>query len=277
MTNRPNEMRTGKSEFSNSTEQTQEMLGKVTGETRDQAKQALGKAQDQAMSMVSSRKEEAASQLDNIAHAFRETSTQLRSQNNDQIARYTENLADQVERVAGYIHNGDVNQFLSDAEDLARRQPELFLGGAFTLGLLAARFFKSSAPKRNYYGNRDYGYSSGWQGSGRSNWERDERWGDDRFSGPRSYQGDYGYDADYRYSGVDRYGDADSFRSGQMDEFSTGNQGSTTGSSTERATVGRTAGMTAGTTAGQTTQGGQTESRRTFDTDNEKTSEKGSK
>jgi hypothetical protein len=39
-------------------------------------------------------------------------------------------------------------------------------------------------------------------------------------------------------------------------------------------TVGREAGMTAGSTAGQTTAGGQTESRRTFDRENEEKSEK---
>jgi glucan phosphorylase len=275
-------MRTGKSEFNNNPstgkEQTQEMVGKVTGEVREQAKQTLDKAQDQAMSMVSSRKEEAASQLDSIAHAFRETSTHLRNQNNDQIARYTENLADQVERVAGYIHNGDVNQFLSDAEDLARRQPELFLGGAFTLGLLAARFFKSSAPRRSSYRGMDSGYGrySGWQGSGYSSWDREQRWGDERFSGQRSQQGNYG-SAGSRYGDVDRYPDADAYTSGQSGQFSTGGQLSSTVSTPESATVGRTAGMTAGTTAGQTTQGGQTESRRTFDKNDKDASEKESK
>jgi hypothetical protein len=275
-------MRTGKSEFNNNPstgkEQTQEMVGKVTGEVREQAKQTLDKAQDQAMSMVSSRKEEAASQLDSIAHAFRETSTHLRNQNNDQIARYTENLADQVERVAGYIHNGDVNQFLSDAEDLARRQPELFLGGAFTLGLLAARFFKSSAPRRSSYRGMDSGYGrySGWQGSGYSSWDREQRRGDERFSGQRSQQGNYG-SAGSRYGDVDRYPDADAYTSGQPGQFSTGGQLSSTVSTPESATVGRTAGMTAGTTAGQTTQGGQTESRRTFDKNDKDASEKESK
>jgi hypothetical protein len=32
-----------------------------------------------------------------------------------------------------------------NVEDFARRQPALFIGGAFMLGLLGARFLKSSA------------------------------------------------------------------------------------------------------------------------------------
>jgi len=36
---------------------------------------------------------------------------------------------------------------VDDAERLAHRQPALFVGGAFALGLLAARFLKSSKPR----------------------------------------------------------------------------------------------------------------------------------
>jgi len=37
-----------------------------------------------------------------------------------------------------------MDQMLRDARNLARRQPALFIGGSFAVGLLAARFVKSS-------------------------------------------------------------------------------------------------------------------------------------
>jgi hypothetical protein len=41
-----------------------------------------------------------------------------------------------------------------DLEGLARRRPALVLGGALALGLLAARFFKSSKRHRTGAGDR---------------------------------------------------------------------------------------------------------------------------
>jgi hypothetical protein len=38
---------------------------------------------------------------------------------------------------------------IDDAEDFARRQPQLFLAAGLALGLVAARFLKSSARNRN--------------------------------------------------------------------------------------------------------------------------------
>ena len=38
---------------------------------------------------------------------------------------------------------------MSDAEDWARRNPALFLGGAFALGLLASRFLKSGMGRQS--------------------------------------------------------------------------------------------------------------------------------
>ena len=39
----------------------------------------------------------------------------------------------------------DVQAIVRDVERYAREQPALFLGGAFVLGLLGARFLKSTA------------------------------------------------------------------------------------------------------------------------------------
>ena len=40
-------------------------------------------------------------------------------------------------------------ELLSDAQQLARRRPALFVGAAFAIGVLGARFLKSSAADDN--------------------------------------------------------------------------------------------------------------------------------
>ena len=44
-----------------------------------------------------------------------------------------------------YVSSADLKTTVRDVENLARRQPALFFGGAFLLGLAAGRFLRSSA------------------------------------------------------------------------------------------------------------------------------------
>jgi hypothetical protein len=70
-----------------------------------------------------------------------------------------ERAADQIDSFSRSLREKDVNELLDDAQQLARRQPALFIGGAFVLGLIGARFFKSSAQSNG---------SAGRYGNGRS-------------------------------------------------------------------------------------------------------------
>jgi len=63
--------------------------------------------------------------------------------------QYTETLSQQVEKLSGYLERQDLSGLMSDVERFARRNPAIFLGGAFALGILAARFLKSSTPAPN--------------------------------------------------------------------------------------------------------------------------------
>jgi hypothetical protein len=94
-----------------------------------------------------------------VTQAFRQTTQTLRDQRHDAIARYVEQAAVQVDRFTQSLRDKDVGQLLTDAQRLARRQPGVFVGSAFALGLLAARFLKSSPPDRDYMTERggDYG------------------------------------------------------------------------------------------------------------------------
>jgi hypothetical protein len=252
-------------------DEAQDSMNQVKDEARRETKKIANQAEDEARSMVHSRKEEAAHELENIADAFRQTGNNLREKDNAQLARYTDSMAEQVENIADYLHNNDINGFLSDAESFARRQPELFLGGAFTLGLLAARFFKSSSSSQGYDYRGSYGSPArrrmDWRGYGSpSEWETEQQW-QGRRAGMDRYQREQ-YGSSQYGSGQYGGGQYDTQRTGAQTTGATSattpGYGTTTGQTTP---AGRDAGVTAGTTAATTTSGGQTESRMSFDKD----------
>lgn len=127
-----------------------ERAGSVADTAQEKISEVAGQAGEQARNMATERKSEVASQLDNVAQAFRSSGNQLRSeqQGGAGIANYMDRAAEGVSQLSGYLRDRNIDEMLMDAEDFARRQPELFLGGAFALGVLAARFFKSSGRSR---------------------------------------------------------------------------------------------------------------------------------
>jgi hypothetical protein len=74
----------------------------------------------------------------------RDTSSGM-SSNQDFVSGYGDRLAEQADRAASYLRNRDLGTLVADAERFVRNQPTVAVGGAFALGLLAARFLKSSS------------------------------------------------------------------------------------------------------------------------------------
>jgi hypothetical protein len=81
-----------------------------------------------------------------VARTLNRVSDELRSDDHAEVARYTGAVATKIEQLAEALKSRDLPAIAQDVRRLAQRQPALFLGGAFTLGLLGARFLKSSTP-----------------------------------------------------------------------------------------------------------------------------------
>lgn len=117
----------------------------------DQAKataQQLGseaeqRVREQVQSRLEMQKQNAAQSLTGVAQSLRTAGRQLEGQQAAP-SRYVQQAADRVEGLAHYLENRDVGEILDEVEDFARRQPPVFLGAAFALGVLGARFLKSS-------------------------------------------------------------------------------------------------------------------------------------
>jgi hypothetical protein len=116
----------------------------------EQAKEKAGQLVDQARETVQEQlgvqKDRAAASLGSVAAAIRETSASLRNRDQRAVGQYTERIADWADEFTGYLRSSDINQLVGEVEQFGRRRPAVFLGGAFLLGFMAARFLKSSNP-----------------------------------------------------------------------------------------------------------------------------------
>src|SRR5919107_1940586 len=145
-----------------------EQIRGVKNQVVDQAKNTFQQARNRASSSLGESKGQFADQFGTMADALRRTTEHLRSEDQQRIAGITDTVARQVEQVAGYLRNKDARAMRQDLENLARRQPALMIGGALVLGLIGARFFKSSERRgvsgrygdgQRYGRERSFGYT----------------------------------------------------------------------------------------------------------------------
>ena len=120
----------------------------------DQAKATAGEAYnsvaEKAATTIEEHKSGLTGDLTSVANAVREVSGSLKEGDGAALsgyaAKYSETAAQKIEGVANYFDSTDLKGMARDVEAYARRNPAVFLGTAFALGILAARFFKSSPP-----------------------------------------------------------------------------------------------------------------------------------
>jgi hypothetical protein len=150
-------------------DQAHNMAGRVVDKVQETAGQILGSGQegqtsqagqgsesspplmDQATEQVSSRldmgKAYVAETVTGVAQALRQTGQHLREEGAQPVlAQYADRGAEQIERFGGYLRRNDTSQLIDDVERFARRQPMVFAGSAFALGMLAVRFLRSGSP-----------------------------------------------------------------------------------------------------------------------------------
>jgi uncharacterized protein YjbJ (UPF0337 family) len=153
------------------TDQVKETAGQVTEQAKEQVGKAAEQAKEQATTRANEQKDRAATGLVGFADALNQVSSSMRDQN-PTVANFADTAATRIESFASTLESRDVNELINEVQDLARRQPALFIGGAFLAGVFAARFLKSSGGD-----TQGYGAYGGYSGS----------------TGYRGYRGDTGY------------------------------------------------------------------------------------
>jgi hypothetical protein len=134
-----------------------EQIREVKNQVVDQAKHTLQQARERASSSLGESKRQLAVQLGTAAEALRRTTQHLRSEDQPRIAGLTETLARQIDQVSSYLRTKDAAARRQDLENAARRQPAIAIGGAIVLGLIGARFLKSSGRHRERRGGSHAG------------------------------------------------------------------------------------------------------------------------
>lgn len=112
-------------------------------EAAEQLKSAVAEQAGQVREKADTAREQAAQRFRRVASHLHHVGDTLRS--DDRMAsELAERASRGIEGVASYVASTDVRGLVRDTEQLARRQPALFFGGAFMLGLALGRFLKSS-------------------------------------------------------------------------------------------------------------------------------------
>lgn len=115
----------------------------VAQQAKHAVEKVVGHGKEELEHQLKSQKDDAASRVASVATALRETGKNMTGDTNA-LQGYTNQAADQVERLSTYVRSRTIGDLISDVEGFARREPAIFVGGAFALGLIAARFLKSS-------------------------------------------------------------------------------------------------------------------------------------
>jgi hypothetical protein len=144
--------------------QTTDKVGDVLGsmpntkeiikQAKETAGQAYEKVSEQASTQIVTQKENLARGLSSVADGIKQMGENLRGGDQQTpiaglTAKYGDSLAHQVEHVANYLEKKDLRELVKDVEVFARRNPAIFIGGAFALGIAAARFLKSGNPNQS--------------------------------------------------------------------------------------------------------------------------------
>lgn len=98
-------------------------------------------------------RQQAAQGLESVSESIRRVSLDIEGEQ-PAIANVVTTAADQAEKIAEYLRTKDARQILSTVEDIARRQPLIFLGGAFVLGVAVSRLIKAAGGPSGQGGQR---------------------------------------------------------------------------------------------------------------------------
>lgn len=129
-------------------------------ETAEKAKQKVNEVGHEAARMAESkmegRKNRVAEGVHTVGEALRLGAQELRQRGQTDDTEYVDRLASQADRVSELLQQRDTRTMARDVEDFARHNQALFLGGALALGVMGARFLKSS-PQHDQQDSRDDG------------------------------------------------------------------------------------------------------------------------
>lgn len=112
----------------------------ASGESCDCPEQMIQQGRD----FISESSEQVAQTLGRVSQCLRETSQQA-EHDHPVFGKYVRSAAESMEKFSDSLRHKDMDFFVNQTESLARHQPGIFLGSAFTMGFALGRFLKGKS------------------------------------------------------------------------------------------------------------------------------------
>lgn len=147
MANMTSQVKDGSDDGKKSSGKPEDSIGIVARATEDAAGRAndsMRKTRVRFDEQVSKQRDQLTGKVRTLGRALRGAGEMLEEDN--VVAHGLHYTSDKITHVADYIAELNAATVVEDLRDVARRKPLWFFGGAFSLGLLLARFARSTAP-----------------------------------------------------------------------------------------------------------------------------------
>src|SRR5262249_48763325 len=102
---------------------------------------------EQASAVAQQQLTSAAEGLERAAGLVTAVGDQLRENQLGELLHYTDLAADEMRKAAAWLRITTPEEIARNVEDLAKKQPELFVAGAVALGLIGLRFLRRANPE----------------------------------------------------------------------------------------------------------------------------------
>lgn len=123
-------------------------MAETAGQVQNQISGTFASLIERLKDAAGQRKQEAAERVSDIGQSIHEAGSQLKQREQDRPGEYVHAAGDQVDAMAAYLRDHDMDELIDTVTDAARAQPAVFLSAAFVGGIAAARFLRASAERR---------------------------------------------------------------------------------------------------------------------------------
>lgn len=120
------------------------------------ANQATDRVVEKAKASVENTQSRIAEQLSAVAQALDSAATTLQQKQQSGLSQKVRQYVQKVEDVSRDLREKSPRELKDNVDRMARNKPAWFLGGAFLLGVLSARFLKSSSSTTTPEGSVGY-------------------------------------------------------------------------------------------------------------------------
>lgn len=131
----------------------QSVIAQVQESGREIASKSMEAIGDRTRTATAGYKSDISSGLHTLADGLRQTSSTFQQAAEDKPistagARYIEDIAKKIEGVSDYFERTEASDLINDMKGFARRNPAVFVGGAFAMGFAISRLIRSAGEAR---------------------------------------------------------------------------------------------------------------------------------